>query len=72
MTEGSECNLGKRFLIKKFDVDCSLQFHITEIFSRVSLKCKDKVLCNFHMAQSWSHGFKILEVFSTLKKRYAF
>jgi len=52
MTEGSECNLGKRFLIKKFDVDCSLQFHITEIFSRVSLKCKDKVLCHFHMAQS--------------------
>jgi hypothetical protein len=35
ITERSECNLGKRFLIKKFHVDCSLQFHITEIFPRV-------------------------------------
>jgi hypothetical protein len=41
MPERSECNLGKKFLIKKFDVECSLQFHITEIFPRVSVKCKD-------------------------------
>jgi hypothetical protein len=59
MTEGSECNAGKRFLIKKFDVDCSLQFNITEIFPRVSVKYKDKVLCNFHVSQTYKVEFKV-------------